>query len=68
MSAFYIMITISLLIAFGFLGAFLWSVKRGHYDDDYTPSVRILMDDNSENHFNTKLASSRQDPKEKRQK
>ena len=45
MSAIYIMIIASLLIAFAFLGAFVWSVKRGHYDDDYTPAVRILLDD-----------------------
>jgi cbb3-type cytochrome oxidase maturation protein len=46
MGAFYIMITISLIIAVGFLSAFMWSVRKGHYDDDYTPSVRILLDDN----------------------
>lgn len=46
MGAFYIMITISLIIAIGFLSAFMWSVKKGHFDDDYTPSVRILLDDN----------------------
>jgi cbb3-type cytochrome oxidase maturation protein len=45
MGAFYIMITISLIIAVGFLSAFMWSVKKGHFDDDYTPSVRILLDD-----------------------
>ena len=45
MSAFYIMIGVSMLIALGFLGSFLWSVKKGHYDDDYTPAIRILMDD-----------------------
>ncbi|WP_149239796.1 cbb3-type cytochrome oxidase assembly protein CcoS [Dyadobacter sp. 32] len=45
MSAFYIMIGVSMAIAFVFLGAFIWSVRKGHYDDDYTPSVRILMDD-----------------------
>ena len=48
MSAIYIMIIASLFIAFTFLGAFIWSVKRGHYDDDYTPSVRILLDDTTE--------------------
>ncbi|MEM1121897.1 MAG: cbb3-type cytochrome oxidase assembly protein CcoS, partial [Bacteroidota bacterium] len=26
--------------------AFFWAVKSGQYDDDYTPSVRILFDDN----------------------
>ena len=46
MTAFYVMIIASLLIAFGFLGAFMWSVKRGHYDDDYTPAIRILLDEN----------------------
>ncbi len=45
MSAFFIMISVSMFIAFTFLGAFVWSVKKGHYDDDYTPAIRILMDD-----------------------
>jgi cbb3-type cytochrome oxidase maturation protein len=33
------------MIAGGFLIAFIWSVKKGQYDDDYTPSVRMLFDD-----------------------
>jgi cbb3-type cytochrome oxidase maturation protein len=40
-----ILIGISLLLAIGFLTAFIWSVKSGQLDDDYTPSVRILFDD-----------------------
>jgi cbb3-type cytochrome oxidase maturation protein len=32
-------------LALGFLGAFIWSVRSGQMDDDYTPSVRILFDD-----------------------
>jgi cbb3-type cytochrome oxidase maturation protein len=40
-----VLIIISLIIALGFLAAFLWAVKSGQYDDDYTPSVRILFDD-----------------------
>jgi len=24
---------------------FLWAVKSGQYDDDYTPSIRILFED-----------------------
>ncbi|MCE7070752.1 MULTISPECIES: cbb3-type cytochrome oxidase assembly protein CcoS [Dyadobacter] len=47
MSAMFVMIIASLSIALGFLGAFIWSVRKGHYDDDYTPSVRILFDDTS---------------------
>ena len=45
MSVFFILITASILIAGGFLIAFLWSVKNGQFDDDYTPSVRMLFDD-----------------------
>jgi cbb3-type cytochrome oxidase maturation protein len=43
--AFFILIGISILVAGSFLVAFLWSVKSGQYDDDYTPSIRILFDD-----------------------
>jgi cbb3-type cytochrome oxidase maturation protein len=39
------LIGISILVAAGFLTAFLWSVKNGQYDDDYTPSIRMLFDD-----------------------
>ena len=45
MSAFYILIGVSLPIALGFLIAFIRSAKSGQFDDDYTPSVRMLMDD-----------------------
>jgi cbb3-type cytochrome oxidase maturation protein len=45
MSIMIILIGISLLLAIGFLTAFIWSVKSGQLDDDYTPSVRILFDD-----------------------
>lgn len=46
MAAIYVLITFSLIVAGGFLVAFVWSVRQGQYDDDYTPSVRILFDDN----------------------
>ncbi len=39
-----LLILLSLVIALGFLMAFLWAVRNGQYDDDYTPSVRILLD------------------------
>jgi cbb3-type cytochrome oxidase maturation protein len=45
MSVMYILIGCSLLLAIGFLAAFIWSVKSGQLDDDYTPSVRMLFDD-----------------------
>ena len=45
MNVLYILIVISLAIAVFFLGMFIFSVKKGQYDDDYTPSVRMLFDD-----------------------
>ncbi|MFZ1279295.1 MAG: cbb3-type cytochrome oxidase assembly protein CcoS [Ignavibacteriaceae bacterium] len=33
------------MVAIGFLVAFLWSVKSGQYSDTYTPSVRMLFED-----------------------
>ena len=46
MSVFILLIVVSVFVAGGFLLAFLWSVKTGQMDDDYTPSVRILFEDN----------------------
>lgn len=40
-----LLVAISILIAAGFLGAFFWAVRNGQFEDDYTPSVRILFDD-----------------------
>ncbi len=45
MSVILLLIVVSVMVAAGFLLAFLWSVKTGQMDDDYTPSVRILFDD-----------------------
>lgn len=38
----------SVLIALFFLGAFFWANKTGQHEDTYTPSVRILFDDEVE--------------------
>jgi cbb3-type cytochrome oxidase maturation protein len=40
-----LLISISLSIALFFLGAFVWNMKNGQYDDTYGPSVRMLFDD-----------------------
>ena len=45
MSVILILISFSLLVAGSFLIGFLWSVKTGQYDDDVSPAVRILFDD-----------------------
>mgnify|MGYP002864217081 CR=1 FL=1 len=38
-----------MLVAIGFLIAFLISVKNGQYTDTYTPSIRMLFDDPEKN-------------------
>lgn len=45
MSALYLLIGISLTVALLFLVAFLYAVKRNQYEDDYTPSLRMLFED-----------------------
>jgi len=44
MSVIVVLIGFSIFVAAGFLIAFLWAVKSGQYDDDISPSVRILFD------------------------
>lgn len=45
MSVIYLLISISIIVAIAFLIAFIKAVKSGQYDDDYTPSVRMLFED-----------------------
>ncbi len=45
MSVIYLLLTISILVAILFFIAFIYSVKTGQFDDSYTPSVRMLFDD-----------------------
>ena len=45
MGIIFIMLIVSLVFALFFLGSFLWAIKNGQYEDDYTPSVRILFED-----------------------
>ena len=45
MSVIYLLISISIIVAIGFFIAFIKAGNSGHYDDDYPPSVRILIDD-----------------------
>ena len=54
MSIIFILIIISLTLASGFLIAFFWAVRSGQFEDDYTPSVRILFDDNDPEQEETK--------------
>ncbi len=48
MEALFVLIGISLLVALTFLGGFLWAVRSNQYEDDFTPSVRMLFEDDTE--------------------
>ena len=45
MSVIYILITVSIVVAVIFFIAFVVAVRSGQYDDSYTPSVRMLFED-----------------------
>jgi len=45
MSVIYILLAISIAVAILFFIAFIVSVRSGQYDDSYTPSVRMLFED-----------------------
>ncbi len=45
MSVIYVLLAISISVALVFFAAFVMSVKSGQYDDAYTPSVRMLFED-----------------------
>jgi len=64
MSVIYLLITISIFVAVGFFIAFVFAVKSGQYDDDYTPSVRMLFDDETvkSGSRNKKAVFSNQEP------
>jgi len=50
----FLLIGVSFLVAFLFLVMFIWAVKSGQYDDTYTPSIRILFDDDLESQIEDK--------------
>lgn len=45
MGVIYLLLTISIVVALIFFAAFIISVRSGQYDDSYTPSVRMLFED-----------------------
>jgi len=59
MNIVFIMIIVSLFIAIIFFILFIKSVRSGQYDDLYTPSVRMLFDDE----FVEKKEKNLNDPK-----
>ena len=45
MSVIFLLIPLSVLIAACFLGAFIWAVRSGQYEDTCTPSMRLLLEE-----------------------
>ena len=45
MSVIYVLLTISIAVAIFFFVAFIIAVRSGQFDDSYTPSVRMLFED-----------------------
>jgi cbb3-type cytochrome oxidase maturation protein len=44
MSVIVLLIVAGGAVAAGFLGAFVWAVRSGQFDDTSTPAVRVLLD------------------------
>ncbi|GHC47481.1 cbb3-type cytochrome oxidase assembly protein CcoS [Ulvibacter litoralis] len=62
MSIIYMLLAISVFVALIFFAAFIFSVKNGQYDDTYTPSVRMLFDDEIVKEDATKLNETTEKP------
>ncbi|PKG52665.1 MULTISPECIES: cbb3-type cytochrome oxidase assembly protein CcoS [Olleya] len=45
MSVIYILLTVSIVVAIVFFIAFILAIRNGQFDDSYTPSVRMLFED-----------------------
>ena len=41
----FLLIPLSIVIALGFLAAFIWAVRTGQYEDTCTPAMRLLLDE-----------------------
>jgi cbb3-type cytochrome oxidase maturation protein len=45
MTVIFLLIPLSILIATGFLLAFIWAVRSGQYEDTQTPAMRLLLEE-----------------------
>jgi cbb3-type cytochrome oxidase maturation protein len=48
----FVLVGFSLLVALIFLGVFIWAVRSGQYEDKFTPSVRMLFDNDEKRRKN----------------
>lgn len=49
MSALFVLVVVSIVVAGVFLGAFIWSVKTDQYEDHQGAAMRMLYDDDIQN-------------------
>ncbi len=49
MSVVILLILASLAVGLVFVGAFVWSVRSGQYEDTLTPAMRMLADEPKKN-------------------
>ena len=61
MSVMVILVAFSIVVAAGFLVAFLWAVKSGQFDDKHTPAMRMLFDDKQPSKKNHKQTTNQAD-------
>ena len=54
-----VLIPLALLLAGFFIFAFVWSARKGQYDDLETPRFRMLLEDKKINTTNTKTLKDR---------
>ncbi|MCK5124672.1 MAG: cbb3-type cytochrome oxidase assembly protein CcoS [candidate division Zixibacteria bacterium] len=53
-----VLIVFSLIVAVGFLIAFIWALRNGQFDDLVTPSIRMLFDNKKDEKLKTKKLES----------
>ena len=45
MTVIFLLIPLSIVLALFFLGAFIWAVRSGQYEDTCTPAMRLLLEE-----------------------
>ncbi|HAT63778.1 MAG TPA: cbb3-type cytochrome oxidase assembly protein CcoS [Flavobacteriaceae bacterium] len=63
MTIIYMLLAISVIVAIVFFIAFIVSVKSGQYEDTYTPSIRMLFEDEVIKEVSTKKPKTENDNK-----
>ena len=59
MSVIVLLIVAGGAVAAGFLGAFIWAVRSGQFDDTCTPAIRLLLDDGAPDRPTTSATRAR---------